>query len=98
MPRDRQQQWQALALAPISGGGVTGMPMAPTGAVATVDFVPKRAVPVTVPSITPTQAPVATGPLRIRGHVGEGLYWSLRAAGASPQIAAQYLAALAEPR
>lgn len=95
MPRDRQQQWQALAVAPISGGGVTGMPMAPTTAVATVDFVPKHAVPVTAPAIAPTQAPVATGPLRIRGHVGDGLYWSLRAAGASPQIAAQYLAALA---
>ena len=36
-----------------------------------------------------------TGPLRIRGRVGDGLYWSLRAAGASPQVAAQYLAALA---
>ena len=35
------------------------------------------------------------GPLRIRGRVGDGLYWSLRAAGASPQVAAQYLAALA---
>jgi murein DD-endopeptidase MepM/ murein hydrolase activator NlpD len=38
---------------------------------------------------------VESGPLRIRGRVGEGLYWSLRAAGASPQVAAQYLAALA---
>lgn len=35
------------------------------------------------------------GPLRIRGQVGDGLYWSLRAAGASPEVAAQYLAALA---
>jgi murein DD-endopeptidase MepM/ murein hydrolase activator NlpD len=35
------------------------------------------------------------GPLRIRGRVSDGLYWSLRAAGASPQVAAQYLAALA---
>jgi murein DD-endopeptidase MepM/ murein hydrolase activator NlpD len=35
------------------------------------------------------------GPLRIRGTVGDGFYWSLRAAGASPQTAAQYLAALA---
>jgi murein DD-endopeptidase MepM/ murein hydrolase activator NlpD len=31
----------------------------------------------------------------VRGRVGDGLYWSLRAAGASPQVAAQYLAALA---
>ena len=30
-----------------------------------------------------------------RGRVGDGLYWSLRAAGASPQVAAQYLSALA---
>jgi len=34
-------------------------------------------------------------PLRIRGRVGSGLYWSLRAAGASPAAAAQYLQALA---
>ena len=40
-------------------------------------------------------APTASGPLRIRGRVGDGLYWSLRAAGASPGVAAQYLAALA---
>lgn len=35
------------------------------------------------------------GPQRIQGQVGDGLYWSLRAAGANPQVAAQYLAALA---
>jgi len=34
-------------------------------------------------------------PLRIRGKVGDGLYWSLRAAGASPMAAAQYLQAIA---
>ena len=44
---------------------------------------------------TPETARHATGPLRIRGRVGDGLYWSLRAAGASPDVAAQYLAALA---
>jgi murein DD-endopeptidase MepM/ murein hydrolase activator NlpD len=33
--------------------------------------------------------------MRIRGRAGDGLYWSLRAAGASPQVAAEYLAALA---
>jgi len=33
--------------------------------------------------------------MRVRGRVGDGLYWSLRAAGASPEVAAQYLAALA---
>jgi murein DD-endopeptidase MepM/ murein hydrolase activator NlpD len=57
--------------------------------------VPKRAVPLAAPAAAPVQAPVVAGPLRIRGHVGDGLYWSLRAAGASPQVAAQYLAALA---
>jgi murein DD-endopeptidase MepM/ murein hydrolase activator NlpD len=95
MPRGQQQQWQALGVAPISGGGVSGMPMAPTAAVATIDFVPKRAVPLVAPAAAPVQAPVVAGPLRIRGRVGDGLYWSLRAAGASPQVAAQYLAALA---
>jgi murein DD-endopeptidase MepM/ murein hydrolase activator NlpD len=93
LPRDEQRQWQALGLAPLSGGGVTGMPMAPTNAVETVDFVPKRAVP--VQAAAPAPALVVTGPLRIRGRVGDGLYWSLRAAGASPQVAAAYLAALA---
>jgi murein DD-endopeptidase MepM/ murein hydrolase activator NlpD len=95
MPLDQQRQWQALGLAPLSAGGVSGMPMAPTDAVATVDFVPKRAVPVAAPMVAAAPAPASSGPLRIRGRVGDGLYWSLRAAGASPQVAAQYLAALA---
>jgi murein DD-endopeptidase MepM/ murein hydrolase activator NlpD len=93
-PLDAQQQWQALGVAPLSGGAVTGMPMAPTSAAASVDIVPKRAVLVqaALPSAPPP--PVALAPLRIRGRVGDELYWSLRAAGASPQVAAQYLAAL----
>lgn len=33
-------------------------------------------------------------PLRLRGNAGGGLYWALRAAGASPQIAADYLQAI----
>lgn len=33
-------------------------------------------------------------PLRIRGSAGGGLYWALRSAGASPQIAADYLQAI----
>jgi murein DD-endopeptidase MepM/ murein hydrolase activator NlpD len=72
------------------------MRMAASEAVAPVAFVPKREVPVEA-AATPAPAPVASGsgPLRIRGRVGDGLYWSLRAAGASPQVAAQYLAALA---
>ena len=38
---------------------------------------------------------VDNGPLRVRGRAGDGLYWSLRAAGVSPQSAAEYLQALA---
>ena len=34
-------------------------------------------------------------PRRIRGRVGDGLYWSLRASGVSPETAADYLQALA---
>lgn len=34
-------------------------------------------------------------PVRIRGRVGDGLYWSLRSSGVSPQAAADYLKALA---
>ena len=94
LPVDEQRQWHALGLAPLSGGGITGMPMAPTELVVPVDFVPRRAVTVE-PVAAVKAAPVAVGPLRIRGRVGDGLYWSLRAAGASPQVAAQYLAALA---
>jgi murein DD-endopeptidase MepM/ murein hydrolase activator NlpD len=93
-PIDQQRQWQALGVAPLSGAAVSGMPMAPTQAVAAVDFVPKRVAVASV-AAAPVQAPTAAGPLRIRGRVGDGLYWSLRAAGASPQVAAQYLAALA---
>ena len=91
---DEQGQWQALGLAPLASGGETGMPMAPTPAVADVDFVPKRVVQSIAATPAPP-APIALAPMRIRGRVGDGLYWSLRAAGASPQVAAQYLAALA---
>ena len=94
-PLDEQREWQALGVAPLSNGGLTGMPMAPTEAVETVDFVPKRAVPAEAAPVTAKPVPLASGPLRIRGTVGDGLYWSLRAAGANPQVAAQYLAALA---
>ena len=38
---------------------------------------------------------VDTRPLRIRGRVGDGLYWSLRASGASAEAAGEYLRALA---
>jgi murein DD-endopeptidase MepM/ murein hydrolase activator NlpD len=95
IPLDQQRQWQALGVAPLTGGGVSGMPMAPSDTAATVDFVPKRAVSAEAPAAAPVEAPAFIGPVRIRGRVGDGFYWSLRAAGASPQVAAQYLAAIA---
>lgn len=91
-PNEDQRQWHALGIAP---GGGTGMRMAATDAVQPIEFVQHRPVPVQ-PVAAPAPKPnVTSGPLRIRGRVGDGLYWSLRAAGASPQVAAQYLAALA---
>ena len=91
------RQWQALAIAPASGGAVTGARMAPTDAVEPVDFVPKRVIAPVVAEKPPEPAedPAIKEPLRIRGRIGDGFYWSLRAAGVSPQAAAQYLAALA---
>jgi murein DD-endopeptidase MepM/ murein hydrolase activator NlpD len=92
---DEQVQWQALAVAPLADGGRTGMRMDATAAVSPVDAVPERKVQPTATVAAEASKPVAlAGPLRIRGRVGDGLYWSLRAAGASPQVAAQYLAAL----
>lgn len=44
--------------------------------------------------ITVTQIAVDNRPLRIRGKVGDGLYWALRASGVSPQAAGEYLRAL----
>jgi murein DD-endopeptidase MepM/ murein hydrolase activator NlpD len=41
------------------------------------------------------QIRIDTTPLRIRGRAGDGLYWALRSAGATPQSAAEYLRALA---
>ena len=37
---------------------------------------------------------VDNSPLRIRGRVGDGLYWALRASGVSPQAAGEYLRAI----
>jgi len=47
--------------------------------------------------LTLRKLPIAVDnrPLRIRGRAGGGLYWALRAAGASGQSAADYLKALA---
>jgi len=94
---DEQRQWQALGLAPLSNGAATGMRMDATEDAEPVAFVPHREVPVQpVAAPAPPPAPVLNGsPLRVTGRVGDGLYWSLRAAGASPQVAAQYLSALA---
>src|SRR4029079_15765811 len=94
-PVGAHRQWRALGVAPLSTGGVSGMPMAPSDAVEPVDFVPMREWSVAAPVAAVVVASAAVGPMRIRGRVGDGLYWSLRAAGASPQVAAQYLAALA---
>lgn len=41
-----------------------------------------------------TRIAVDSRPLRIRGRVGDGLYWALRASGASPQAAGEYLRAI----
>src|SRR5258705_3673365 len=91
---DGQRQWQALAISPLANGGDTGMRMAPAEAAEPIEFAPARAAaPIVAPE--PKPAPVAAGPLRIRGRVGDGLYWSLRAAGAMPQVAGHKLPALA---
>ncbi len=42
-----------------------------------------------------TRIAIDARPRRIRGRVGDGLYWSLRASGVTPQAAADYLKALA---
>ena len=41
-----------------------------------------------------TKIAVDNTPLRIRGRVGDGLYWALRASGVSPQAAGEYLRAI----
>jgi len=92
--RGAGHEWHALAIAPLSAGGRTGLRMDATPEAEPVAYVPKRAAAAPVP--VPAPPPVLqSGPSRIRGEVGDGLYWSLRAAGASPAAAAQYLSALA---
>lgn len=93
MPTEEQREWQALGIAPASAGGGTGLRMAAAETAEPLEFVAKRAPLPDKAAEKPAPAPPA--PLRVRGRVGDGLYWSLRAAGASPQVAAQYLAALA---
>jgi murein DD-endopeptidase MepM/ murein hydrolase activator NlpD len=96
VPDNEQRQWQALGLAPLSSGGATGMAMAPTEAAEPIAYAPKRAF-AAQPAAQPAPQPITVpgGPVRIRGVAGDGLYWALRSAGASPQVAAEYLAALA---
>ena len=94
MRADEQVQWRALSISPLARGGGTGLRMDATDEVEPIDVVPVRKVQ-PIPVAEPERPTIARGPLRIRGRVGDGLYWSLRAAGASPQVAAQYLAALA---
>jgi murein DD-endopeptidase MepM/ murein hydrolase activator NlpD len=69
--------------------------MIATDVVEPIDVAPQRKTPFAVEGPKPAPTPQSAGPIRVRGRVGDGLYWSLRAAGASPQAAAQYLAALA---
>ncbi len=167
-------QWQALAIAPLSAGGRTGMRLVATQAVEPIDLAPDRPnvqlamtlgagdsmrallarasatyadagkaaamIAAAVPAIAPGTSvsvvlgprngssrpvervafraglsmnlevvrdengalqlvkhpiPIDNRPLRVRGRAGDGLYWSLRAAGVSPQSAAEYLHALA---
>jgi len=69
--------------------------MVATDAVESIEFAPRRKTTFAVEPPKLAAPNQDTGPIRVRGRVGDGLYWSLRAAGASPQVAAQYLAALA---
>ena len=92
---DDQRQWQALGIAPLSSGGATGIALAATDSVEPVDFVPRRTTPLPASVTPPPPKPEPAGPLRIQGRAGDGLYFALRASGASPQVAAEYLAALA---
>lgn len=44
--------------------------------------------------ISTARIAVDNRPLRIRGRVGDGLYWALRSSGVSPQAAGEYLRAI----
>ena len=93
-PRDSGHQWQALAIAPLAEGGGSGLRMTARDSAQPIVAAPLRAEPFRMPApASPEAAPA--GPIRVRGRVADGLYWSLRSAGASADAAAQYLAALA---
>ena len=46
-------------------------------------------------TLSTTRIAIDNRPLRVRGRVGDGLYWALRASGVSPQASGEYLRALA---
>ena len=92
---DDQRQWQALGVQPLAAGGRTGIRMAPAAVAETVAFVAERETPFAVPKPSVVEADKPSGPMRITGRAGGGLYWALRSAGATPDAAAQYLKALA---
>ena len=46
-------------------------------------------------TVTATPIAVDARPLRVRGNVGDGLYWALRGAGVNPRAAQDYLKTLA---
>ncbi|HET7575479.1 MAG TPA: M23 family metallopeptidase [Sphingomicrobium sp.] len=93
---DQERQWRALGVAPLSNGAGSGMEMAPTPAAEPIAFAPERVAPIPVGEVPQSPPPQAGGPRRVRGVTGEdGLYWSLRSAGISPPVAAEYLTALA---
>ncbi len=93
---DGDRQWRALGVQPLAAGGRTGLRMAAAEAAEPAAFVPQRDRPFVLAQSGPAAEPEApSGPMRIVGRSSDGLYWSLRAAGANPELAAQYLAALA---
>lgn len=92
---DDQRQWHALGVQSLAAGGRTGIRMAPAEVAQPVAFVPDRETPFAVAKPKAVEADTPSGPVRITGRAGEGLYWALRSAGATPDAAAQYLKALA---
>lgn len=80
---------------------VLGQPLAEGRAIAEIALTPRMDLKLRIRrsgdgrlQLERQQIAVDQTPLRIRGRAGDGLYWALRAAGASPQAAAEYLRAL----
>ena len=80
-PPERPDDWQSLAIGPISHGSMTGSPAAPGAAVELV-----AAAAQAVPSL---------GPVRLTGVAGDDLNRAMAEAGVSDGIAQEYLRALA---